>query len=78
VNAQPLAQKLLSAHQQNFDVLYLAGVVENDMQNYRAAVSHLQSAIALNPNHFDARFNLGMALAHEQKNQAACEQLEKQ
>ncbi|HEY6490090.1 MAG: tetratricopeptide repeat protein [Terracidiphilus sp.] len=76
-DAQPLAKKFLEAHPDNFDALYLSGVVENDLQQYTSAVDHLKSAAALNPGHFDVRFNLGIAYAHLKKNDAARTQLEK-
>ncbi len=76
-DAQPIAEKLLAAHPRDFDVLYLTGVTENDMQQYDAAVTHLKAAAELNPNHFDTRFNLGMALSHLKQNEAARDQLER-
>lgn len=76
-DAQPIAQKLLAAHPQGFDALYLSGVVDNDQQRYDAAVEHLQAAVRLNPNHYDVRFNLGTAYAHLQQNEDAREHLEK-
>lgn len=75
--ARPLVRRLLAAHPDSFDALYLSGVLETDAQEYAAAVEHLKAAVALDPNHYDARYNLGVALAHLQQNEAAREQLEK-
>lgn len=76
-SAQPIAQRFLATHPNNFDALYLSGVLENDEQKYASAAGHLKAALALDPNHFDARFNYGMALAHLQQNEEARVQLEK-
>ena len=75
--AQPLARKFLLAHPHDFDALYLSGVVDDEMRHYSLAVDHLRAAVALNPNHYDSRFNLGDALFHLGQNAAAREQLEK-
>ena len=64
-------------HPHDFDALYLSGVIENDEQQFAAAAEHLKAAVALEPNHYDARFNLGNALFHLQQNEAARTQLEK-
>jgi tetratricopeptide (TPR) repeat protein len=76
-DAEPIVEKMLAEYPQNFDALYLAGVVENDEGQYAMAVEHLQAAARLNPNHYDVRFNLGTAFAHLKQNEAAREQLEK-
>lgn len=76
-DAQPIARQMLAEHPQDFNALYLSGVVENDEQQYEVAVEHLQAAARLNPNHYDVRFNLGSAYAHLKQNEAAREQLEK-
>jgi tetratricopeptide (TPR) repeat protein len=75
--ARPLVRKFLAEHPGDFDALYLSGVLENDAQEYTAAVDHLQAAVALEPNHYDARLNLGKALFHLHQNEAARAQLEK-
>ena len=76
-HAQPLAAKLLAANPKGFDALYLTGVIERDDGNYAAARDHLQAAAALDPNHYDVRFNLGAALAKLHQPEAAREQLVK-
>ena len=43
-DAEPIAQKMLAEHPQDFDALYLSGVVENDERQYALAVEHLQAA----------------------------------
>jgi tetratricopeptide (TPR) repeat protein len=76
-DAEPIARRFLDEHPRDFDALYLSGVIENDEQQFAAAAGHLKAAVALEPNHYDARFNLGNALFHLQQNQAARVQLEK-
>ena len=76
-DAQPIAQKMLAEHPKDFDALYLSGVVENDEQQYAAAVEHLQAAAHLKPEYYDVRFNLGTAYAHLRQNEEARDQLEK-
>ena len=76
-DAQPIAQKMLAEHPQDFDALYLSGVVENDEQEYAQAIEHLRAAARLKPNHYDVRFNLGTAYAHLRQNESARDQLEK-
>jgi tetratricopeptide (TPR) repeat protein len=75
--ARPIARRLLAAHPDSFDALYLSGILESDAQEYAAAIEHLKAAVALDPNHYDARYNLGVALAHLQQNEVAREQLQK-
>ena len=75
--ARPLVNRLLAAHPNSFDALYLSGILESDAQEYAPAVEHLKAAIALNPSHYDAHYNLGVALSRLQQNDAAREQLEK-
>jgi Flp pilus assembly protein TadD len=75
--ARPLAKKLLAAHSNDFEVLYLNGVLEREVGQYSAARQHLQEAVTLNPTHFDARYNLGIVLAELKDPAGAKEQLEK-
>jgi Flp pilus assembly protein TadD len=77
LDAQPIAQKMLAEHPQDFDALYLSGVVENDEQQYALAVEHLKAAARLRPNHYDVRFNLGTAYARLKQNEAARDELAK-
>jgi tetratricopeptide (TPR) repeat protein len=68
---------MLAEHPQDFDALYLSGVVENDERQYALAVEHLQAAARLKPNHYDVRFNLGTAYARLKQNEAARDELTK-
>ncbi len=75
--ARPLAGKLLAEAPHDFAVLYLNGVLENRAGNYELARTHLQEAITLNPNHYNSRYNLGIALAQLKDPKGAREQFEK-
>jgi Flp pilus assembly protein TadD len=75
--AQQLATRLLREAPQNWEVLYLNGVLERRAGQYQAARDHLQQAVALNPSHVESRRNLGSVLAQLKDPQGACEQLEK-
>jgi Flp pilus assembly protein TadD len=75
--AHQLGSKLLKKTRHNWEVLYLNGVLEQRAGDYAAARDHLQQAVALNPDHYESRRNLGSVLAKLQDNQGAREQLEK-
>jgi tetratricopeptide (TPR) repeat protein len=60
--AKPLARRLLAAHPQDFDFLYLNGILENQGGQYAAGRAHLEKAVALDPDHYNARYNLGVSL----------------
>jgi Flp pilus assembly protein TadD len=75
--ARPLAKKLLAGNSKDFKVLYLNGRLEREAGQYSAARQHLEEAIRLNPTHFEARYNLGIALAELNDRVGAKEQLEK-
>jgi Flp pilus assembly protein TadD len=75
--ARQLGGKLLKVMPHNWEVLYLNGVLEKRAGDYAAARDHLEQAVALNPDHYDSRRNLGSVLAHLKDNQGAREQLEK-
>lgn len=75
--ARPLAKKLLLAAPHDFMVLYLNGVLENRAGSYAAGRTYLEQAVALNPNHYNCRFNLGIALENLNEPQGAREQFEK-
>ena len=75
--ARPLAKKLLLAAPHDFMVLYLNGVLENRVGNYAAGRTYLEQAVPLNPNHYNSRFNLGIALENLNEPQKAREQFEK-
>lgn len=76
-HAKPLARKLLIAFPHDFDPLYLNGVLENGAGQFAAARKHLSEAIAINPNHYNARYNLGLALAEFKDFAGAREQFQK-
>jgi Flp pilus assembly protein TadD len=75
--ARPLAHKLLSAAPHDFGVLYLNGVLENRSGNYAGGRTFLEESVALNPNRYDSRYNLGIALANLNDPRGAREQFEK-
>jgi tetratricopeptide (TPR) repeat protein len=75
--ARPLAAKLLPLRPHDPQVLYLCGTVDHAVGDNDKAKAHLEEAVALEPNFFNSRYNLGMVLAllHEWKE--AKENLEK-
>jgi Flp pilus assembly protein TadD len=75
--AQQLGSKLLSVAPHNWEVLYLNGVLERRAGEYVTARGHLEQAVALNPNHYESRRNLGSVLAQLKDAQGARGQLEK-
>ncbi|HTZ97162.1 MAG TPA: tetratricopeptide repeat protein [Terriglobales bacterium] len=75
--ARPLAKKLLIAAPHDFTVLYLNGLLENRAGNYAGGRDFLEKAVAINPNHYNSHFNLGIALSDLNDPQGAREQFEK-
>lgn len=75
--AQKLGRQLLLASRHNAEILYLNGVLERRAGEYEAARDHLQQAVALDPDQYESRRNLGSVLAQLKDNQGAREQLEK-
>jgi tetratricopeptide (TPR) repeat protein len=75
--ARPLAPKLLALRPHDAEVLYLCGIVDRAVGDNVQARAHLEAAVAINPNFFNSRYNLGMVLVllHEWKE--ARENLEK-
>jgi protein O-GlcNAc transferase len=47
VIARPLVQQLLAAHPDNFDALYLSGLLEMNQQQYAAAISQTTTTFAI-------------------------------
>ena len=75
--AKPLGQKLLATQPDDFNVLYLNGILEREAGEYQIARIHLLQAVKLQPENYSARFNLGSTLAHLDDAAGAKEQLEK-
>lgn len=75
--AQPLGRKLLISAPHDFDVLYLNGIMERAGGQFPAARKHLEEAVSLDPNYYNARYNLGVVLAELKDFPGAKEQLEK-
>ena len=61
--APQVAKRLLSAYPDQWEVQYLAGVLESREGDFQTAVEHLKRAVALNPDSDDAQENLGNSLA---------------
>jgi len=70
-SARALVDRLRKEQSQDFELLYLSGVIANGEQNYTLAVQQLQAAVQQNPQHYDALFNLGIALLRLGQPQAA-------
>ncbi len=75
--AQPLGRKLLVKAPHDFDILYLNGVMERASGQFPAARTHLEEAVALDPKHYNAQYNLGVVLAELKDNAGAKRHLEK-
>ena len=73
----PLGRKLLLKAPHDFEILYLNGVVERASGQFPAARTHLEEAVALDPKHYNARYNLGVVLAELKDARGAKVQLEK-
>src|SRR5215469_2638008 len=76
-DAFPVARKLLTAAAQDPYLLYVMGVMERQNGDYTAARSHLQQALALEPDDYNSHYNLGLALVKLDEPRAAKEHLEK-
>jgi Flp pilus assembly protein TadD len=75
--AQQLGRQLLKAAPRNWEVLYLNGILERRAGDYTAARDNLEKAVALNPDHYESRRNLGSVLVQLKEARGAREQLEK-
>ncbi|HEY6339700.1 MAG TPA: tetratricopeptide repeat protein [Candidatus Sulfotelmatobacter sp.] len=75
--ATPLGQKLLIRAPHDFDILYLNGIMERAAGKFPTARKHLEEAVRLQPNHYNARYNLGVVLSELNDASGAKEQLEK-
>ena len=61
--AGALARKLLALAPHDADLLNLNGLLEKKAGDYQAARKHLEEAVALSPNDYNPRVNLGVVLA---------------
>lgn len=75
--AAPLGRRLLALAPHDADLLNLNGLLEKKAGNYRAARKHLEEAVAINPNDYNPRVNLGLVLAELNDPAGARIQLEK-
>jgi tetratricopeptide (TPR) repeat protein len=75
--ARPMGPKLLAERPHDSEVLYLNGIIDRSVGDYAQAKTHLEEAVALDPNFFNSRYNLGMALVFLHEWKAGKEQLEK-
>ena len=75
--ARPIGPKLLAKRPHDPEVLYLNGIVERSVGDYATAKTHLEQAVAADPNFFNSRYNLGMVLVFLKEWQGAKEQLQK-
>ena len=72
-----LGRKLLALAPHDADLLNLNGLLEKKAGDYQAARKHLEEAVALNPNDYNPRVNLGVVLAELNDPAGAKMQLEK-
>lgn len=75
--ARALADELYAAHPRDFEVLYLEGLLRRQAGEYAAALPLLEDAVLQRPEHFDARFNLGILLAKLHREEESRQQLVK-
>ena len=75
--ATELAHKLLAAHPDHWEVLYLNAVLEAREGEFAVARGHLDRSVALNPSSKEAQHELGSALSSLGELAAAKEHLEK-
>ncbi len=76
-NAPPLLHKVLLAHPDNAEALYLSSVLETEDGDFTQARQHLERSVALNPGDAKAQMALGNVLARFQDLQGAKEHFEK-
>lgn len=75
--AVPLGRALLAQSPHDADLLNLNGLLEKKAGDYPAARKHLEEAVALSPNDYNPRVNLGVVLAALHDPTGAKIQLEK-
>lgn len=74
--AQPVIQSYLQRKPNDFDGLYLSGVVDRGMGDYASAEPLLQRALAADPSHSEVHYNLGFVYEQLGKLEQAKAQLE--
>ncbi len=74
-SAYPIAAELLRKKPHDFAVVYLNGLIERNL-NDDAAEPHLQEAIKLNPESYEAHYTLGFVLGRRSKASQAVAQLQ--
>lgn len=75
--AKPLAAKLLKAAPQDFEVLYLNGIIEREEGDDPHAKIHLEEAVSIKPTDYSSHYNLGLVLNELGDTKGASEQFEK-
>jgi Flp pilus assembly protein TadD len=75
--ALALGRKLLVLSPHDADFLFLNGMLERTTGDFSLARKHLEESVALSPNFYNSRYNLGVVLAHLQDPTGAKEQLKK-
>ena len=60
--ARPMGPKLLELRPKDPEVLYLNGIVNRSVGDYPKAKDLLEQAVAIQPDFFNSRYNLGMVL----------------
>ena len=75
--ARPIGPKLMAQRPHDPEVLYLNGIVHRMMGEYPQAKVLLEQAVAIDPNFFNSRYNLGMTLVFLKEWPEAKEQLER-
>lgn len=76
-NAAALGRKLLALAPHDADLLNLNGLLEQKAGGFAAARQHLEEAVALSPNDYNPRVNLGVVLAELKDAAGARRQFEK-
>jgi tetratricopeptide (TPR) repeat protein len=76
-NAPQLVRRVLLAHPDNWETLYLSSVLETQDGDFKQARVHLERSVALNPNDPKSQMALGNVLAKFQDLQGAREHFEK-
>lgn len=75
--ARPIGPKLLDRRPHDSEVLYLNGIVDRAVGDNAQAKVVLEQAVAIDPNFFNSRYNLGMVLVFLKEWPEAKQQLEK-